>query len=54
MCALVTQSCLILYDPMDYILPGSPVHGISQARTLEWVVISLYKTYVYNLANGVK
>ena len=27
-------------DPMDYSLPGSSVHGISQARTLEWVAIS--------------
>ena len=30
---LVTQSCLTLCDPMDYSLPGSSVHGISQART---------------------
>ena len=27
-------------DPMDYRLPGSSVHGISQARILEWVAIS--------------
>ena len=40
MCALVTQSCPILCDPMDCILPGSSVHGISQARILEWAVIS--------------
>ena len=37
---LVTKSCLILCDPMDYSLPGSSIHGISQARILEWVVIS--------------
>ena len=37
---LVTKSCLTLCDPMDHSLPGSSVHGISQARTLEWVVIS--------------
>ena len=28
-----------LCDPMDYSLPGSSVHGILQARTLEWVAI---------------
>ena len=28
------------FDPMDYILPVSSVHGILQARTLEWVAIS--------------
>ena len=37
MCA---QSCQTLCDPMDYSLPGSSVHGISQARILEWVAIS--------------
>ena len=36
-----TRSCLTLYDPMDYSLPGSSVHGISQAKILEWVAISL-------------
>ena len=35
------QSCLTLCDPMDCSPPGSSVHGILQARTLEWVVISL-------------
>ena len=39
MCVYV-QSCLILCDPVDYSLPGSSVHGISQARVLEWTVIS--------------
>ena len=34
------QSCLTLCDPMDCSLPGSPVPGILQARTLEWVAIS--------------
>ena len=37
---LVPQSCLTLCDPMDYSLPVSSVHGIAQARTLEWVAIS--------------
>ena len=36
---LVTQSYLILCDPMDCSLPGSSVHTILQARTLEWVAI---------------
>jgi len=34
------QSCLILCDPIDGGPPGSPVPGILQARTLEWVAIS--------------
>ena len=37
---LVTQWCLTLCDPMDYNLPGSSVHGVFQARILEWVAIS--------------
>ena len=39
-CCLVAKSCLTLCDPMDCTLPGSSVHGISQARTLEWLAIS--------------
>ena len=34
------QSCLTLCDPLDGSPPGSPVSGILQARTLEWVAIS--------------
>ena len=34
------QSCLTLCDPRDGSRPGSPVPGILQARTLEWVAIS--------------
>ena len=34
------QSCPTLCDPMDCSPPGSPVPGILQARTLEWVAIS--------------
>ena len=37
---LVTPSCPTLCDPMDCSPPGSSVHGISQARVLEWVAIS--------------
>ena len=36
----VTQSCLTLCNPMDGSLPGSAVHGIFQARILEWAAIS--------------
>ena len=36
----VAQSCLTLWDPMDCSLPGSSVHGILQARILEWVAFS--------------
>ena len=37
------QSCLILCEPMDCSLPGYSVHGILQARILEWVAISSSK-----------
>ena len=36
----VTQSCLTLSDPMDCSPPGSSVHGIFQARVLEWGAIA--------------
>ena len=36
----VAQSCLTLSDPMDCSLPGSSVHGIFQARVLEWVAVA--------------
>ena len=38
-CVLVTQSCLTLSDPMDCGPPASSVHGILQARILEWIAI---------------
>ena len=37
-------SCPTLCDPIDGSLPGSPVPGILQARTLEWVAISFSNT----------
>ena len=37
----VAQSCPTPSDPMDCSLPGSSVHGILQARVLEWVAIAL-------------
>ena len=36
----VAQSCPTLSDPMNRSLPGSSVHGIFQARVLEWVAIA--------------
>ena len=39
--AKLLQSCPTLCDPIDSNPPGSPVPGILQARTLEWVAISL-------------
>ena len=43
------QSCLTLCDPMDCIPPGSPVPGILQARTLEWVAISFSNAWKWNV-----
>ena len=40
---LVAQSCLMLCNPMDYNLTGFSVHGIFQARILEWVANSFHK-----------
>ena len=39
----ITQSCLTLSDPMDRSLPGSSIHGIFQARVLEWGAIDMRK-----------
>ena len=44
----VAQSCLILCDPMDCSLPGFSVHGIFQARVLEWVAIFLLQGIFLN------
>ena len=60
----VTQSCLTLCYPMDCSLPGSSVHGIFQARVLEWVAIAFstcilqndlsrdFQNYTQNVALG--
>ena len=45
----VTQSCLTLSDPMDCSLPGSSIHGIFQARVLEWGAIAFSK-FIYMCA----
>ena len=39
----VAQSCPTLCNPMDCSLSGSSVHGIFQARVLEWIAISFSK-----------
>ena len=41
----VAQSCPTLSDPMDCSLPGSSIHGIFQARALEWGAIAFSKGY---------
>ena len=45
-CVLATQLCLTLCNSMDYSPPGSSIHGILQARTLEWVAISFCIKYI--------
>jgi len=57
---LVAQSYLTLCNPMDYSPPGSSVHGILQARILEWVTIPsssgssqlMDQTWVSSIAGG--
>ena len=43
----VAQSCPTLSDPMDCSLPGSSIHGIFQARVLEWGAIAYSSSYIY-------
>ena len=43
------QSCLTLCDPIDGSPPDSPVPGILQARTLEWVAISFSKAWKWKV-----
>ena len=47
----VTQSCPTLSDPMDCSPPGSSIHGIFQARVLEWGAIAFSLREVRNLSN---
>ena len=47
----VAQLCLTLSDPMDCSLPGSSVHGIFQARVLEWGAIAF--SSIYNVTYNV-
>ena len=46
----ITQLCPTLSDPMDCSLPGSSIHGIFQARVLEWGAIAFSK----DTASGVQ
>ena len=48
----VAQSCPTPSDPMDCSLPGSPIHGIFQARVLEWVAIAFSEPQGKPLLNG--
>ena len=50
----VTQSCPTLSDPMDCSLPGSSVHGIFQARVLEWGAIAFSKIGIITRSWGSK
>ena len=43
------QSCPTLCDPIDGSPPGSPIPGILQARTLEWVAISFSKAWKWKV-----
>ena len=48
----VTQSCPTLSDSMDCSLTGSSIHGIFQARVLEWGAIAFSESHHKYLANG--
>ena len=52
----VAQSCLTHSDPMDYSLPGSSIHGIFQARVLEWAAtaFSEYELQVPSITSVIK
>ena len=45
----VAQSCLTVSDPMDCSLPGSSIHGIFQARVLEWGAIAFFYLYIKSI-----
>ena len=47
--AALLQSCPTLCDPIDGSLPGSPVPGILQARTLEWAAISFSNAWKWKV-----
>ena len=47
----VTQLCLTLSDPMDCSPPGSSIHGIFQARVLEWGAIAFSGTIATHTQN---
>ena len=47
--AKLLQSCLTLCDPIDGSPPGSPIPGILQARTLEWVAITFSNAWMWKV-----
>ena len=49
----VAQSCPTLSEPMDYSLPGSSIHGIFQARVLEWGAIAFSAMEYYSAINRI-
>ena len=49
----VAQSCLTLSDPMDCSLPGSSVHGIFQARVLEWGAMAFSISCLLHMPFGI-
>ena len=50
----VTQSCPTPSDPMDCSLPGSSIHGIFQARVLEWGAIAFFEVWKRKPDNWLK
>ena len=50
--AKLLQSCLTLCNPIDDSPPGSSIHGIFQARLLEWVAIAFSNGLEYCLEQG--
>ena len=52
----VAQSCLTYSDPMNYSLPGSSIHGIIQARVLEWgaIAFSVTRTRVMLMTDALR
>ena len=54
MCAKSLQSCLTLCDLMDCSPPGSSVHGVLQARIMQWVAISFSSVMAESMPVGIK
>ena len=48
----VAQSCPTLSEPMDYSLPGSSIHGIFQAKILEWGAIAFSDDIMLTIINS--
>jgi hypothetical protein len=49
----VAKSCLTHSDPMDFSLSGSSVHGIFQARVLEWGAVDILVRMYFNLGHEI-